>query len=814
MSVQTKSMTQPYFIDKTEYVEKEIAQFPSLYIEGAAACGKSVAVQMLLEQNTNVNGIVFQMADEAKNLQQWLTKIRQIKASWHQDAGEKSIWVILEDISAIRDMEVLETIADFILHMPEHYKVILTGRERPADVFLRLMWKRKMELLPQRGLVFSKDEVRMLAEQRGSALHPDEVYAASGGWPGCVDMILRLSANKVYGNRIQSVNDFLQCYEMETYIRQEILDTLSPQEKEVMNVAAICPWVAPNLFREVFGMEEMRESLLSLERKGLLLKNDKNNHWQMASLFRTYYENLYHREKAQNKSWKYLGEWYECHGYIKEAIECFRRSDDENLLRNCMLNHYQQVPFLGIGWDEVLRWKEALPRLMYLRGMYFHAQKNVKGLQKEIHRVEKLIDSDGETKEILLNLLFVMPEISLEEWLRCLENPINQKQKFHLYGILGNSYTMLCGLRDLTELFSGTKSERKRKERLWKEKLDEDAGIAYELAKIEYILETGQGNQLEERDFALLSEVTTPLKMEYSKMKEDFCLAGMHLLCRLQSVKKDSEMDLQIQNAMQYLQQEGGPMIVKNAEAIYAIYSLQYSKRENLERWMRYRNEEYPVQLNEENYTLMFYQVRSYILFHQYDKAEKILAPLILYLQEYRRTLFLTESLFLRAVAYRGMGQQNLALRSAIESFVVGGKSRYVRMYTQYGKKGKEILEQYIEWMKNNAPGGWHRKKKYNYGSVLRMPIEDYLETVLRLAKREVKNYSGLEELEQEEHLTMMETIILQNLNRGLSNAEICQELNLKLPTVKTHIYSLYKKMGVNSRTQAIIKGKEQGLIK
>lgn len=89
MSVQTKSMTQPYFIDKTEYVEKEIAQFPSLYIEGAAACGKSVAVQMLLEQNTNVNGIVFQMADEAKNLQQWLTKIRQIKASWHQDAGEK-----------------------------------------------------------------------------------------------------------------------------------------------------------------------------------------------------------------------------------------------------------------------------------------------------------------------------------------------------------------------------------------------------------------------------------------------------------------------------------------------------------------------------------------------------------------------------------------------------------------------------------------------------------------------------------------------------------------------------------------------------
>ena len=64
------------------------------------------------------------------------------------------------------------------------------------------------------------------------------------------------------------------------------------------------------------------------------------------------------------------------------------------------------------------------------------------------------------------------------------------------------------------------------------------------------------------------------------------------------------------------------------------------------------------------------------------------------------------------------------------------------------------------------------------------------------------------------EKLTMMETIILQDINKGLTNAEICEELNLKLPTVKTHIYSVYKKLGVNSRVQAILKGKELGLVK
>ena len=94
------------------------------------------------------------------------------------------------------------------------------------------------------------------------------------------------------------------------------------------------------------------------------------------------------------------------------------------------------------------------------------------------------------------------------------------------------------------------------------------------------------------------------------------------------------------------------------------------------------------------------------------------------------------------------------------------------------------------------------------------MPLEDYMETVLRLAKREAKYVLPLQDHSVEENLTIMETVILQDLAVGASNAEICKELNLKLPTVKSHIYSLYKKLNVKNRIQAVLKGKELGILK
>jgi two-component system, NarL family, response regulator LiaR len=67
--------------------------------------------------------------------------------------------------------------------------------------------------------------------------------------------------------------------------------------------------------------------------------------------------------------------------------------------------------------------------------------------------------------------------------------------------------------------------------------------------------------------------------------------------------------------------------------------------------------------------------------------------------------------------------------------------------------------------------------------------------------------------LENTEELTERETEILKLLARGKANKQIASALFVEVKTVKTHVSSILRKLGVHSRTQAALQAVHTGLV-
>jgi DNA-binding NarL/FixJ family response regulator len=83
------------------------------------------------------------------------------------------------------------------------------------------------------------------------------------------------------------------------------------------------------------------------------------------------------------------------------------------------------------------------------------------------------------------------------------------------------------------------------------------------------------------------------------------------------------------------------------------------------------------------------------------------------------------------------------------------------------------------------------------------------MQSLMRLPKRG----EGVGEESLVEALTAREKEVLEKMAEGLANKQIALSLSISEHTVKFHLSSLYAKLGVASRTEAVKRGIELGLI-
>jgi LuxR family maltose regulon positive regulatory protein len=165
--------------------------------------------------------------------------------------------------------------------------------------------------------------------------------------------------------------------------------------------------------------------------------------------------------------------------------------------------------------------------------------------------------------------------------------------------------------------------------------------------------------------------------------------------------------------------------------------------------------------------------------------------------------------------------QQDFAETHGIVSWVVAVAIARTLLYQAEGKKA-EALETLEVALRAAAPTGLLRVF-LDEGEPLQALLEELKprltdEAVIVYANRLLEAFSGAAAKPEtgdkhEALLSERELEVLQNLARGLTYEEIGRQLFLSLNTIQFHIKSIYRKLLVNKRAQAIEKAREKNLI-
>lgn len=184
----------------------------------------------------------------------------------------------------------------------------------------------------------------------------------------------------------------------------------------------------------------------------------------------------------------------------------------------------------------------------------------------------------------------------------------------------------------------------------------------------------------------------------------------------------------------------------------------------------------------------------------QPELALPLLERLLTLAEQQSRQGSVIELLALQACALHGLGQPEAALASLLVALQAAAAEDYLRTLVDLGEPMRNLLS--TAYRELSGAGRRHAEQLLYIRRLLEtfprpddalLPVTAIPDLVETLSEREIE--------------------VLRLIAAGLSNQEIADRLIVGLSTVKKHINNAYGKLQVSSRTQALIRARELGVI-
>jgi LuxR family maltose regulon positive regulatory protein len=765
----------------------------------------------------------------------------------------QGVLLVLDDYHLLSEPPIHEGLAFLLEHLPPQMHVVISTRADPPLPIHRLRARGQLTELRSSDLRFTADEAAaFLNAVMGLGLAAEDVEALEARTEGWI-VGLQLAALSLQGRA--DAHEFITAFSgghhyVLEYLTEEVVRRQPEPVQRFLMQTSILDGLCGPLCDAVTGESDGEAMLEHLRQRNLFIfpLDDEYRWYRYHHLFADLLGNLLRREGAQESVRELhlrASDWYAQNGWTAEAVDHALAAKD--YYRTAQLIEDSSLDMVTRGELTVLlRWIEALPEdVAHSRPWLCVHQawpltlagraEAAETLFQQIEQQVPLEDSSPEGREILGNVAAMramltmmrgdMPQ-AVELALRADELlPADNLIPRHIVPfVLANAYQAEGDLVKASQALTEEWRIGQAADNLWtvvraqcdladlhiiRGQLQRAADLCHEALQ--------EAEERGARQFGTVGCALVKLGEVFYERGDllaarDRVLEGVNLM---QGWQQPYEMVSGYTALAAILQAqgdaEGANEALRNAEAIQSQHP-SYPKLTSLVHGCRIKlclaqdgaheaaRQARKVQLGESGVPIFREQeqiVLAQVLVARQRWSEAL--PLLVQLAEEAeaggRFGRLIEILALQAAAWQAQGDTTGALTALAKALTIGEPEGYVRILVEQGAPMMTLLQRAAA---NGIAPDYVRRLLVAFGA----------EGMGIAATPPLSSSHSLVE-----PLTPRELEVLQLLGEGRSNREVAEALVITLNGAKKHASNIYGKLGVHSRTQAVLRAQELGLL-
>jgi LuxR family maltose regulon positive regulatory protein len=803
----------------------------------------------------------------------WRSVLEPLLLALVQDLQEvdRPFVLFLDDFHCISEQSVHEALDWLISHSPPPMTFVVASRTVPALAVNALKLSGALLELEMRDLSFRVEEAQLfLNDLQGHRLNPDEVTAIverTEGW------ITGLSLVSLALKNTQDCSRFIEEFSgsdraITDYLGEAVLRRLGAEVRDFLLSTSLLERLCADLCREVSGREDSQRLLERIEAENLfLVPLDRERKWyRYHHLFADFLKTRLlaeHPERIRD-TYRVASRWFGGHGYAREAIrfaflgEDFEQAGDliesvwEDLVQHrgehaTLLDWMRRLPDSCVDARPKLRIGHAWS-LTFTR-QYAQADKELKKLEDQCNQKGDLDTRNAADRSNILSTV---------EMIRCVLYALTDKPNqcraasegwlerwpdapWFDIGTVSSTLAYTCMVRH--EFERGRDAVAKARAAF--ENCRGYYGIAWDDAiggimllqqgRLREAVSTYRGGlafaakKLGPRSYAgsLLSVLLAEALYERDELDEakvyldasfpmvndhgavETALAGYVTKARLLYQQGHQEaMEAALVEGERLGERLGLSRLVTSLAAERISLHLRWGGVEKARSLAESSGFFAPQEMSSSEEIAQLVRARLWTAAGEASRAVGVLGELVALARRRGRTRKAIELLVARALAFEQCGSRGAALRTLDAAVRLAAPEGFCRVFLDEGPALRELIEEMIR-TRPKVPGEEEKT------------IVAHLTRLARGSAAEPEALSQAQEVpvvpdstaSPMEPLTRREVEVLKLLRTGLSNRDLARTLFVSETTVKWHLRNLYGKLGVRSRTGALARAGQLGLI-